>query len=83
MQRLENRVRLKTSILKMAEFTTLVALEMRLAAADVPIVTLHSEWTCVVVPSRFFGAIATGRPVLFIGSASAGIASWIKDPGAG
>ena len=64
---------------KMAEFATLEALEKRLAAADIHVVTLRSEWTGAVVPSKFFGAIAAGRPVLFIGSASSGIASWIEE----
>ncbi|MGO9336303.1 MAG: glycosyltransferase family 4 protein [Terracidiphilus sp.] len=64
---------------KLAGFATLEDLEKRLAAADVHIVTLRPEWTGAVVPSKFFGAIATGRPVLFIGSASSGIASWVKD----
>ena len=64
---------------KMAEFATFQALERRLAAADVHIVTLRSEWTGAVVPSKFFGAIAMGRPVLFIGSGSSGIARWIEE----
>lgn len=68
---------------RMAEFATLEALEKRLAAADIHIVTLRSEWTGAVVPSKFFGAIATGRPVLFIGSASSGIANWVKELGVG
>jgi colanic acid biosynthesis glycosyl transferase WcaI len=68
---------------KLAEFAKLEALEKRLAAADIHIVTLRSEWTGAVVPSKFFGAIAAGRPVLFIGSASSGIARWIKEFGVG
>jgi glycosyltransferase involved in cell wall biosynthesis len=64
---------------KMAAFASLEDLEKRLAAADIHIVTLRSEWTGAVVPSKFFGAIATGRPVLFIGSASSGIAKWVKE----
>jgi glycosyltransferase involved in cell wall biosynthesis len=64
---------------KMAGFTSLEGLEKRLSAADVHIVTLRSDWTGTVIPSKFFGAIAAGRPVLFIGSASAGVASWVKE----
>ena len=63
---------------RMAHFAALEVLEKRLAAADVHIVTLRPEWTGAVVPSKFFGAIAAGRPVLFIGSASSGIASWVR-----
>ncbi len=68
---------------KVAQFATLEALEKRLAAADIHIVTLRSEWTGAVIPSKFFGAIAAGRPVLFIGSASSGIANWVKELGVG
>jgi len=68
---------------KMAEFATFADLEKRLAAADIHIVTLRSEWTGAVVPSKFFGAIAAGRPVLFIGSAFSGIAKWVKEFGVG
>jgi len=68
---------------KVAEFAKLEALEKRLAAADIHIVTLRSEWTGAVVPSKFFGAIAAGRPVLFIGSASSTIANWVKEFGIG
>ena len=67
------------SNVKVAEFATHEALAMRLATADVHIVTLRAEWTGAVVPSKFFGALATGRPVLFIGSSSSGIARWIEE----
>lgn len=55
------------------------ALEARLAAADVHIVTLREGWTGTVVPSKFFGALAVGRPVLFIGSTESAIARWIEE----
>jgi hypothetical protein len=64
---------------KMADFAPIEALETRLAAADIHIVTLRSEWSGAVVPSKFFAALATGRPVLFIGSASSGVARWIEE----
>jgi len=54
-------------------------LEARLSAADVHIVSLHEEWTGTVVPSKFFGALAIGRPVLFIGSRDSSIAKWIEE----
>lgn len=49
----------------------------RLACADVHVISLRSEWTGTVVPSKFFGALAAGRPVLFAGSSESSIASWI------
>ena len=30
-----------------------------------------------MVPSKFFGALAAGRPVLFVGSARSSVAQWI------
>jgi colanic acid biosynthesis glycosyl transferase WcaI len=54
-------------------------LEKRLAAADIHLVSLRATWTGVVVPSKFFGSLAAGRPVLFAGSRDAAIAHWIRE----
>jgi colanic acid biosynthesis glycosyl transferase WcaI len=51
----------------------------RLSAADIHIVTLKEEWTGAVVPSKFFGALSMGRPVLFCGSPDSDIAHWINE----
>lgn len=53
-------------------------LEARLSAADIHIVSLREEWTGTVVPSKFFGALAIGRPVLFVGSPRSSLALWIR-----
>ncbi len=53
-------------------------LEDRLACADVHVVSLREEWVGTVVPSKFFGALAIGRPVLFCGDRSSSIAQWIE-----
>jgi colanic acid biosynthesis glycosyl transferase WcaI len=53
-------------------------LERRLSAADIHVVSLRAEWTGMVVPSKFFGAIAAGRPVLFTGSSVSAVATWIE-----
>lgn len=53
--------------------------EARLASADVHVVSLRKSWTGVVVPSKFFGALAAGRPVLFEGSEDSAIARWIRE----
>jgi len=49
----------------------------RLSAADIHLVTLRPGWTGTVVPSKFFGALAAGRPVLFAGDPNSAIARWI------
>jgi glycosyltransferase involved in cell wall biosynthesis len=51
----------------------------RLACADIHVVTLRSEWTGMVVPSKFFGALAAGRPILFVGSEQSSLAQWIRE----
>ncbi len=58
-------------------------LAARLAAADIHLVTLRQSWTGAVIPSKFFGALAAGRPVLFAGSADSALAHWIEDYGVG
>jgi glycosyltransferase involved in cell wall biosynthesis len=54
-------------------------LEARLSAADIHVVSLREAWTGTVVPSKFFGALAAGRPVLFAGSPDSAIAQWIRE----
>jgi colanic acid biosynthesis glycosyl transferase WcaI len=58
-------------------------LEKRLAAADVHLVSLRPEWTGVVVPSKFFGSLAAGRPVIFAGSSDSSVADWVRELGVG
>lgn len=58
-------------------------LSARLASADVHVVTLRREWTGMVVPSKFFGALSVGRPVLFAGDSSSALAKWIAEYGVG
>ena len=65
------------------EFASAAGLNSRLSAADVHVVSLREEWTGTVVPSKFFGALAIGRPVLFVGSAHSAIAKWIRQMGVG
>jgi colanic acid biosynthesis glycosyl transferase WcaI len=66
-----------------ASFANSDQLAARLGAADVHIVTLRDTWTGTVVPSKFFGALAIGRPVLFVGSPASAIARWIEALGVG
>ncbi len=62
-----------------AGFADEASLQKRLGAADVHLVSLQESWTGTVVPSKFFGALAIGRPVLFDGAADCAIALWIKE----
>lgn len=53
-------------------------LQDHLAAADIHLASLRPGWTGLVVPSKFFGSLATGRPVLFAGEPDAAIGQWIR-----
>ena len=65
--------------IRLAEFASPEELEKRLAAADVHLISLRKGWEGVVVPSKFFGALAIGRPVIFSGARKACIARWIVE----
>lgn len=73
----------KTSSVSFTPFASQDKLESRLSAPDIHIVSLREEWTGTVVPSKFFGALAAGRPVLFSGSRDSAIAHWIREHGVG
>lgn len=65
--------------IRLAGFASPEELEKRLAAADIHLVSLRQGWEGVVVPSKFFGALAVGRPVIFSGARRACIARWIAE----
>ena len=67
------------SNIRFAGFAPESELEKRLGACDIHMVSLRPEWTGTVVPSKFFGALATGRVVLFSGSPKSAIARWIEE----
>jgi len=69
--------------IRIAGFSDESQLSARLAAADVHLVTLQPAWTGTVVPSKFFGALAAGRPVIFAGDRRSAIAQWIEHFGIG
>lgn len=58
-------------------------LEARLGAPDIHLVSLRPGYEGTVVPSKFQGAIATGRPILYCGDPNSAIAVWIKEFGLG
>jgi len=68
----------RSSRVDFVNFAPQSKLRARLACADVHIVSLRPEWTGTVVPSKFFGALAVGRPVLFCGSHESSLAEWIR-----
>ncbi|MGD0237029.1 MAG: glycosyltransferase family 4 protein [Syntrophorhabdales bacterium] len=51
----------------------------QLSAADIHLVSLRPEWEGIVVPSKFFGSLAVGRPVIYAGPANSSIAAWVRE----
>jgi glycosyltransferase involved in cell wall biosynthesis len=76
-------VRADDGNVSLAGFAPEEMLARRLAAADIHLVSLRPEWSGLVVPSKFFGALAAGRPVLFAGPRDAAVARWIEEHGVG
>lgn len=58
-------------------------LSASLSAADAHLVSLRPELEGLIVPSKFYGIAAAGRPVLFIGSRRGEIARMIAAAGCG
>lgn len=67
------------SNISFAGFAPIEELEKRLGAADIHVATLRPEGTGIAVPSKFFGSIALGRPVLYSGTQDSAIAQWINE----
>jgi len=50
-----------------------------LSAADAQLVTMLPETEGLVVPSKFYGILAVGRPVLFVGARDAELARLVRE----
>jgi len=53
-------------------------LSASLSAADVHLVSLQPELEGLIVPSKLYGALAVGRPVIFIGDLDGEVARVLK-----
>src|SRR5207245_751635 len=58
-------------------------LRYSLSAGDIHLVTLRSEMEGLSVPSKVYGIMAVGRPVVFIGPDKSEVASLIRESGCG
>jgi len=54
-------------------------LEDHLNAADIHMISLNKGWNGLVVPSKFFGSLAMGKPILYVGPEDSSIASVLKE----
>jgi colanic acid biosynthesis glycosyl transferase WcaI len=64
---------------RLAPFAEESELEKRLNAADIHLLSLRPEWAGVVVPSKFFGSLAVGKPVIYAGPDFSSIAGWVRE----
>ena len=65
------------SNISFAGFAPIEELEKRLGSADIHLVSLKQEWSGIAVPSKFFGSLASGRPILYSGPRDSAIGQWI------
>ncbi|MBI5648113.1 MAG: glycosyltransferase family 4 protein [Ignavibacteriae bacterium] len=64
-------------------YQPLDVLSESLSAGDLHLVSLDPRLDGLIVPSKFYGALAVGRPVLFVGSPNNEIARVIDEAGCG
>lgn len=76
---LKNSIRKEDLNIRFAPFAKESELAKRLEAADIHLLSLRKAWDGIVVPSKFFGSLAVGRPVLFAGPESSSISQWINE----
>ena len=60
------------------DFVPIDQLESHLGSADFHLVSIKEKWSGIVLPSKFFGSIAMGRPIIYSGPLNCALAKWIK-----
>jgi glycosyltransferase involved in cell wall biosynthesis len=78
-QELRNMITPEDTNITFAGFIEEDRLSLRLAAADMHMISLRHGWEGVSVPSKFFGSLAAGRPLLYCGTPLSCIAVLIRD----
>lgn len=58
-------------------------LSLSLSAANVSLVTEDPDVSGLLVPSKTYGILASGRPILFVGSGESDVATVVRDAGCG
>lgn len=69
--------------LKLLPYQPREHLAWSLGAADLAVITLQDEALGLMVPSKLYGHMASGRPILFIGPARSTVALVIEEAGCG
>jgi glycosyltransferase involved in cell wall biosynthesis len=65
--------------IRILPFASAEELADRLNAADIHLISLRENWAGIVVPSKFFGSLAAGKPVIYSGSEESCIGQWIRE----
>jgi glycosyltransferase involved in cell wall biosynthesis len=65
------------------DFSDEAELADRLEIADVHLMSLKASWSGFVVPSKFFGSLAVGRPVVYAGPPDSDLARLVAELGVG
>ena len=69
--------------IRMLDYVPREQLHDSLSVADVHLVSMRPEMTGIVVPGKLYGAMATERPVLFVGPDHCETADTIRQAGCG
>ncbi len=64
---LKRDLRAEDTNISVTEFVPEDRLKDHLCSADVHMMSLKPAWTGISVPSKFFGSLATGRPIIYDG----------------
>jgi len=76
---LKRALTLEDTNIALIDFVAESMLEEHLNAADMHMISLNKEWNGLVVPSKFFGSLATGKPVIYAGPADSSIACLLRE----
>jgi glycosyltransferase involved in cell wall biosynthesis len=76
---LRNAVTSEDTNISFMNFVEEHLLEDHLNAADIHLISLKKDWSGLVIPSKFFGSLALGKPVIYAGPGDSAIAEWIKN----
>ena len=69
--------------IRLLDYVPRSLLQASLALADVHLISMRPEMTGIVVPGKLYGAMAAGRPCLFVGPEHCESADTIRDAGCG
>jgi Glycosyltransferase len=75
---LQNMVTHEDSNITFAGFVNEKLLPLHLASADIHMISLRHGWEGIVVPSKYFGSLAAGRPLLYCGTPNSYVAEIIR-----